>query len=286
METKIERLRASIKANPNLSEEFKCNLGTLTDTLVTVFPDYDYSNYERLLSSLSIHDVDSIDTYSSYDANSNSIGFNMSKIFEDRVDLQHLFLNNILHMGSCVENANASLQGYYKGLTEVISSTMNNDESMKKLNVLESIAISIFSKITGPDVLLDGYMNGDVGSVVVDLEALGIEKEEFTKLLDSFDKMSNSELAENSSFTDAEVIMINMFGKSVDTRLKNGTITYEDIRGEYDDFSDMLIFGRSELVSMYPHHDFSSVVGFENVKSALDNAVVNSEIIEDVQITK
>ena len=51
MENKIERLRESIKFNPNLTEEFKCNLGTLTDTLVTVFPDYDYSNYERVLSS-------------------------------------------------------------------------------------------------------------------------------------------------------------------------------------------------------------------------------------------
>ena len=60
MENKIERLRESIKSNSNLTEEFKCNLGTLTDTLVTVFPDYDYSNYERMLSSLSVHNDDSV----------------------------------------------------------------------------------------------------------------------------------------------------------------------------------------------------------------------------------
>ena len=54
MEKKIESLRNSIKQNPNLSEEFKCNLGTLTDTMVTVFPDYDYSNYERILSTLNV----------------------------------------------------------------------------------------------------------------------------------------------------------------------------------------------------------------------------------------
>ena len=56
MEKKIESLRNSIKSNPNLSEEFKCNLGTLTDTMVTVFPEYDYSNYEAVLSSLIVKD--------------------------------------------------------------------------------------------------------------------------------------------------------------------------------------------------------------------------------------
>ena len=54
MEKKIESLRNSIKQNPNLSEEFKCNLGTLTDTMVTVFPNYDYSNYESVLRNLNI----------------------------------------------------------------------------------------------------------------------------------------------------------------------------------------------------------------------------------------
>ena len=282
MENKIERLRESIKSNPNLTEEFKCNLGTLTDTLVTVFPDYDYSNYERVLSSLSVHNDDSIDGYSSYNSESNSIGLNTSKIFEDRIDLQHLFLNNILSIGS--NNQNKSLDGFNKGLTEVISSTINNDESMKKLNVLESLSMSIFSKIVTPQVLLDSYMNNDIGSLVVELEGMGIGKDEFDKLLECLSNMGSKDV--NSSFADAEVLMVSMFSKKTDTRLKNGDISYEDISREYDDFGDFLIFSRSELVSMYPHHDFSNLVGFENVKTMVDSAVINSEMIEDVQMTK
>ena len=282
MENKIERLRKSIKSNPNLTEEFKCNLGTLTDTLVTVFPDYDYSNYEKVLSSLSVHNDDSIDGYSSYNSESNSIVLNTSKIFEDRIDLQHLFLNNILSIGS--NNQNKSLDGFNKGLTEVISSTINNDESMKKLNVLESLSMSIFSKIVTPQVLLDSYMNNDIGSLVVELEGMGIGKDEFDKLLQCFSNMGSKDV--NSSFADAEALMVSMFSKKTDTRLKNGDISYEDISREYDDFGDFLIFSRSELVSMYPHHDFSNLVGFENVKTMVDSAVINSEMIEDVQMTK
>lgn len=282
MENKIERLRESIKSNPNLTEEFKCNLGTLTDTLVTVFPDYDYSNYERVLSSLSVHNDDSIDGYSSYNSETNSIVLNTSKIFEDRIDLQHLFLNNILSIGS--NNQNKSLDGFNKGLTEVISSTINNDESMKKLNVLESLSMSIFSKIVTPQVLLDSYMNNDIGSLVVELEGMGIGKDEFDKLLECLSNMGSKDV--NSSFADAEVLMVSMFSKKTDSRLKNGTISYEDISREYDDFGDFLIFSRSELVSMYPHHDFSNLVGFENVKTMVDSAVINSEMIEDVQMTK
>ena len=71
--------------------------------------------------------------------------------------------------------------------------------------------------------------------------------------------------------------MINMFGKKVSFKLKNGLITEEEINSEFDDFSDMLIYSKSELISMYPHHDFSSLTGFENVKSTLDSTIVNVE---------
>lgn len=286
MENKIERLRESIKSNPNLTEEFKCNLGTLTDTLVTVFPDYDYSNYEKLLSNLKVENNDSIDMYTSCDVNTSTISLNTSKIFEDRIDLQHLFLNDILRMGSGMQNANESLDGFCTGLTEVISSTMNSDESMKKLNALEGLCMAIFSKIVNPQVLLDSYMNGDIGGIGIELESMGIGKDEFTSLLDSFNKLRNQNLKENSGFTECETIMIGMFGKVIDSRLKNGSLSYEDIGSEYDDFSDMIIFGKSELVSMYPHYDFSNLIGFEDVKNALDKAVINSEIVDEVQMAK
>ena len=275
MEKKIESLRNSIKANPNLSEEFKCNLGTLTDTMVTVFPDYDYSNYERVLGSLNLTIGNELNSYSNYNKETNTVKFNLKKVFDDRIDLQHLFLNNLVRMGSGVMEVNPELEGFITGLTEVISSTMNNDESMKKLNVLENIGMNIFSKIVSPETLLNAYMMGDMGSVVVELEGLGIEKEEFTKLLGAFNNMKSG-----NGFTDAECLMINMFSKVVDSKLKSGVITEEEISSEYDDFSDMLIYSKSELISMYPHHDFSSLTGFENVKKTLDEVIVNTETKE------
>ena len=271
MEKKIESLRNSIKTNPNLSEEFKCNLGTLTDAMVTVFPNYDYSNYERILSSLNIKIDNGIDGYSSYNKDYNTLLFNTDKIFESRIDLQHLFLNNLVRMGSGVGDVNPVMDGFVVGLTEVISSTMNNDESMKKLNVLENIGMGIFSKIVSPNILLDAYMTGDVGSIILELEGFGVDKEEFSNLLNAFNNINGS------GFTDLENIMINMFGKKVSFKLKNGLITEEEINSEFDDFSDMLIYSKSELISMYPHHDFSSLTGFENVKSTLDSTIVNVE---------
>lgn len=271
MEKKIESLRNSIKANPNLSEEFKCNLGTLTDTMVTVFPDYDYSNYERILSTLNVKNDSSLDSYSSYNKDENMLSLNTSKVFEDRIDLQHLFLNNLIRISSGMCDASPELNGFVTGLTEVISSTMNSDESMKKLNVLENLGMNIFSKIVSPETLLNAYMTGDVGSVVVELEGLGIEKEDFNKLLNGFNNLHGT------GFANLECIMTKIYGKVVDSKIKNGVIIEEEISSKYEDFSDMLIYSKSELISMYPHHDFSSLTGFENVKKTLDEVIVNSE---------
>lgn len=276
MEKKIESLRNSIKSNPNLSEEFKCNLGTLTDTMVTVFPNYDYSNYEEVLSSLNVKINDTTEGYARYNSETKTIEFNTKKIFEDRIDLQHLFLDNLVRIGSGVNEVKPELYGFITGLTEVIASTMNNDESMKKLNVLEALGMNIFSKIVSPETLLNAYMTGDMGSVVVELEGLGITNEEFNKLLDAFNKMSTP-----NGFTDAECIMTNMFSKVVDTKLKSGIITEEEIKDEYDDFSDMLIYSKTELISMYPHQDFSNLTGFDNVKKTLEDAVVKTENKEE-----
>ena len=279
MEKKIESLRNSIKQNPNLSEEFKCNLGTLTDTMVTVFPNYDYSNYESILRNLNIKNNSSLDSYSNYNKETNTIEFNTNKIFEDRIDLQHLFFNNLVSIGSGLDNTNPLLNGFTNGLTEVISSTMNSDESMKKLNVLEMLGVQIFSKIASPETLLNVYMTGDIGIVGVELEGLGIENEELNKLLNEFNNL------EENGFSNIECIMINMFSKVVNSKLSSGIITEEEIGLEYQDFSDMLIYSKSELISMYPHHDFSSLTGFDNVKKTLDEVIVNTEN-KEIEFTK
>jgi len=286
MENKDEMLRECIKNNPNLTEEFKCNLGTLTDTLVTVFPDYEYTNYERILSTLGVYDDASIDGYSTYNVATNSIGVNTSKIFEDRIDMQHLFLGELLQIGSGAIDMPQEVKGFNKGLTEAIASIMNNDESMKKLHPLEYTSISIFSKIVDPQVLIDAYMNSDLGNLMVQLESSGITQDEFMKLLSSFNKMNDRSVSSNESFVEAEIAMINMYQKVIDAKLKNGEITYDDLRDRFDVFSEMLIFNKSELITIYPHHDFSNLIGFEKVKDTLDKAVVTVELVDEEEFVK
>lgn len=268
MEEKIEQLRNSIKSNTNLTEEFKCNLGTLSDTLVTVFPMYDYSNFSNILSVLNIKRNTNIPSYTKYDKEEHVLYINTEKCFEDRIDLQHLFLNELLKISTNKYDNNPELNGFDTGLTEVISSTINNDESMKKLNVLENTLMSILSKIISPDILLDSYMNNDYSSVILELESIGVERNEFTELVRAFNNPKD--------FSKAENIMINMFSKKIEKNIENGVITKEDINEEYSDFDAMLIYSKTELLSIYPHQDFSSI-NINNVKDTLDKAVIDTE---------
>ena len=253
MEEKIERLRQSIKNNPNLSDAFKINLGSLTDTLVTVYPMYDYSNYENILSSLKINNRD-MPSYSMY----------------DRIDMQHLFLADMLRMNY----ENKGYEGFIRGVTEVIASTMNYDDSMKKIDPLESTLVSTFSKIVDPEVLIGSCFNDNITDIVLYLETIGVSKEEFYELANSFNTLDGDQ------FSNIEVMMINMYGKKIQALLMNGMITYEDISSKFNNFSETLIYNRSELISMYPHHDFKNLTGFEKVSDALDKAIVNSEMID------
>ena len=272
----IDKLRESIKNNSNLSEEFKCNLANLTDTIVTVFPEYDYFKLDNMLKTLNIKLNNELDTYSSYDKNSNTINFNTNKIFEDRIDIQHLVLNEILLRSSRIDND--ALEGFNIGITEAISSTMNSDESMTKLNPLHYSLVSLFSKIVDGKTIIDTYMNGDMANLAFELEKIGIGNEEFVNLLTEFNKVDS----EPNIFTKLEIDMIEMYGKKIDFELKNGTITYEDINERFEDFSSLLFFKRSELISIYPHHDFSYLNGFENVKDSLDKTIVKTEEVKEM----
>lgn len=271
----IDELRDKIRNNSNLSEEFKCNLGTLTDTIVTVLPEYDYSNLSNVLSNLDIVMDNELESYSKYDKNNNVIKLNIDKIFNDRIDLQHLMLNELLLRSSTLDNE--ALEGFNIGLTEAISSTMNTDESMVKLNPLEYTLTSLFSKVVDGKILMNNYFNGDISNIAFELESKGINNEDFVGLLSDFNKVRTND----SSFVDAELLLIEMYQKKVDFELKNNSITYDDISNKFDDFSELLIQKRSELISIYPHYDFSNLNGFEKINEALTNAVVKVEEKEE-----
>ncbi len=276
----IDKLRESIKNNSNISEEFKCNLGILTDTIVTVLPDYDYSKLEGILSNLKLSVDDNLESYSSYDKESNTIKLNTNKVFEDRIDLQHLFLNELLLQNSSMNDP--ALIGLNNGITEAISTTMNSDDSMVKLNPLEYTLVSILSKIVDGKTMIDAYMKGDITNIAMELESIGISNEEVIKLFGDFNKVNT----EPSSFVDIELSMIDMYNKKVNYELSNSLITYDDIGSRYDEFSDMLVFKRSELDYLYPHHNFSYLTGFEKVKESLDKAILNTEEVKSNDLVK
>ena len=276
----IDKLRESIKNNSNISEEFKCNLGILTDTIVTVLPDYDYSKLEGILSSLKLSVDDNLESYSSYDKESNTIKINTNRVFEDRIDLQHLFLNELLLQNSSMNDP--ALIGLNNGITEAISTTMNSDDSMVKLNPLEYTLVSILSKIVDGKTMIDAYMKGDITNIAMELESIGISNEEVIKLFGDFNKVNT----EPSSFVDIELSMIDMYNKKVNYELSNSLITYDDIGSRYDEFSDMLVFKRSELDYLYPHHNFSYLTGFEKVKESLDKAILNTEEVKSNDLVK
>lgn len=276
----IDKLRESIKNNTNLSEEFKCNLANLTDTIVTIFPEYDYFKLDNMLKNLNFVLDNEIDTYSLYDKNSNIIKLNTDKIFEDRIDMQHLILDEILLRSSGIEND--ALEGFNIGITEAVSSTMNSDESMAKLNPLQYSLISLFSKIVDGKTIIDAYMNGDIANLAFELESFGVGNEEFVNLVTTFNKVNT----EDDSFVNAELMMIDMYNKKVNHELKNGLITYDDIGNKYEDFRNMLVFKRSDLICLYPHHDFSYLTCFESVQDHLDTAILNTENLKEENIVK
>lgn len=276
----IDKLRESIKNNSNISEEFKCNIGILTDAIVTVLPEYDYSKLESMLSNLKLNVDDNLESYSHYDKESNTIKINTNKVFEDRIDLQHLFLNELLLQNSSMNNE--ALIGLNMGITEAISGTINNDDSMVKLNPLEYTLVSILSKIVDGRTMIDAYMKGDVTNISMELESVGITNDEIIKLFNNFNKVNT----ESSSFVDAEISMIDMYNKRINYELNNSLITYDDIGNRYDEFSDMLIFKRSELDYLYPHHNFSYLTGFDKIKESLDKAILNTEEVKTNDITK
>lgn len=93
---KVTRLRDAINSNPNLTQEVKNNIITLTDLFVTTYSKYDYSYFEKILSTIKITKDDSIDDYTSYSYN--TLVLNIKKIMEDGIDMQYLILKKILEI--------------------------------------------------------------------------------------------------------------------------------------------------------------------------------------------
>lgn len=275
MEEKIEKLRNAINCNSNFSEAFKKNIGTLTDLIVTVFPNYDYSNMEGILSTLRVDSNGEMEEYSSYDRDTNTLNLNTDRIFDDMIDIQHLFLGEILKSST---TTTIGYEGFKEGVTESMCTVMNEDSSLKKIKPLEHRLISVFSYIVDPTILTSSYMNGSVVDVIAHLDTLGISKQEFDGLAKSLNELHTS----NTAFTDAEVQMIDMYRKVISNKMNNGELEVSDASKKFADFSTSLIYSRSELICMYPQHNFSNMTGFDNVEKALAEAVKNLENQEEI----
>ncbi|MDO4376985.1 MAG: hypothetical protein Q4C38_02460 [bacterium] len=271
---KIEVLREKITSNKNMDDAFKKNIVTLTDTLVTVFPDYDFETYD-FLSTLRIESDNNMDSYTNYNKDENLLKINIDRCFTDRIDIQHLFLTEMILISTDAYSKSEDFNGFNRGIAEEIATIINPDESMKKLNPLSSTLVAAFSKVVDSSVLLSSYMNNDLSEIAFNLEAMGINTEQYMQFIGYLGLLDNEKY--KNVFSDCEKLLIDMYTKKTEYKLDNNLMTNEQIGDAFDDFSSMLITSRSELISLYPHHDFRNVNGLETVQSALQTSIINLE---------
>lgn len=271
---KIEVLREKIASNKNMDDSFKKNIVTLTDTLVTVFPDYDFETYD-FLSTLRIESDNNMDSYTNYNKDENLLKINIDRCFTDRIDIQHLFLTEMILISTDAYSKSEDFNGFNRGMAEEIATIINPDESMKKLNPLSSTLVAAFSKVVDSSVLLSSYMNNDLSEIAFNLEAMGINTEQYMQFIGYLGLLDNEKY--KNVFSDCEKLLIDMYAKKIEYKLDNNLMSKEQLGEAFDDFSSMLITSRSELISLYPHHDFRNVNGLETVQSALQTSIINLE---------
>lgn len=271
---KIEVLREKIASNKNMDDAFKKNIVTLTDTLVTVFPDYDFETYD-FLSTLRIESDNNMDSYTNYNKDENLLKINIDRCFTDRIDIQHLFLTEMILISTDAYSKSEDFNGFNRGMAEEIATIINPDESMKKLNPLSSTLVAGFSKVVDSSVLLSSYMNNDLSEIAFNLEAMGINTEQYMQFIGYLGLLDNEKY--KNVFSDCEKLLIDMYDKKTEYKLDNNLMSKEQLGEAFDDFSSMLITSRSELISLYPHHDFRNVNGLETVQSALQTSIINLE---------
>lgn len=271
---KIEVLREKIASNKNMDDAFKKNIVTLTDTLVTVFPDYDFEPYD-FLSTLRIESDNNMDSYTNYNKDENLLKINIDRCFTDRIDIQHLFLTEMILISTDAYSKSEDFNGFNRGMAEEIATIINPDESMKKLNPLSSTLVAAFSKVVDSSALLSSYMNNDLSEIAFNLEAMGINTEQYMQFIGYLGLLDNEKY--KNVFSDCEKLLIDMYAKKIEYKLDNNLMSKEQLGEAFDDFSSMLITSRSELISLYPHHDFRNVNGLETVQSALQTSIINLE---------
>ena len=271
---KIEVLREKIASNKNMDDAFKKNIVTLTDTLVTVFPDYDFETYD-FLSTLRIESDNNMDSYTNYNKDENLLKINIDRCFTDRIDIQHLFLTEMILISTDAYSKSEDFNGFNRGMAEEIATIINPDESMKKLNPLSSTLVAAFSKVVDSSVLLSSYMNNDLSEIAFNLEAMGINTEQYMQFIGYLGLLDNEKY--KNVFSDCEKLLIDMYAKKIEYKLDNNLMSKEQLGEAFDDFSSMLITSRSELISLYSHHDFRNVNGLETVQSALQTSIINLE---------
>lgn len=271
---KIEVLREKITSNKNIDDAFKKNIVTLTDTLVTVFPDCNFDGYD-FLCTLRIEGDNGIDSYTNYNKDENLLKINIDKCFTDRIDIQHLFLTEMLLISTDAYSKSENFEVFNRGVAEEIASVINPDESMKKLNPLSSILIAAFSKIVDPSILLFAYMNNDLKEIAFNLETMGIDSEQYMQFIDCLSLLGNEKYKD--SFSENERLLIDMYTTKTEYQLNNNLMSEEQIGFAFDNFSSMLVTSKSELFSLYPHHDFKNIEGLETVKPKIDESIIKLE---------
>lgn len=278
MEEEMNKLTLAIEDNPNLSESFKGNLVVLANTVIATFPQYDYSYFKERLSNLKIVGDNALDTYTSYNVGSNTLTMNKTRMLEDNVDVQNVFLQNMLSICTHKEEMPGKLRGFNDGMSKTIATMIVGDEGHKSKNVLEAHAVGLLSKVIGGDELLDSYMKDDINIVLESLSKSGIEENSFTALMEDMSLISDKEQISSEHFIAAEKKIIDMFSLKMNNDAMNGKITLEELKEKCEDFGGLMFSSDLELYAVYPGY-----FEMKDSKQLFDYAKMGMKSLEKTQ---
>lgn len=269
IETKANSLRNKINQNKSLLGSLKSSLANITDALITTFPEYDYSYLEEKLSNLRIVRKDTFE-YAIYDNNSNILTINADKVFDDGIDITHLFLQKMLSIATHKEEKKEQFKQFNDGIGTSLAITVLGDEGYKKNNILEYLSISLLSKVVDAKVLIDSYMKDDISLIIENLSNYGISEDEFKMLLHDMTNLYDESIQNNQSFANIQRRISFMFKEKLCSEIESNHLSKEDIDQEFFDFSGHIVSSRAELISTYPGYNFNKITGLEWSKTTLE----------------
>lgn len=163
----LEDIKVALDSNPNLTDEIRDNLYSLTFIFNKEFPNIDLSNLFNHLKTLKIEKSSKFvnKRVSKYNCMTNTLELNLEKMNEG-YDMKHVLMFELLNMITNNNeytgfNKNDKFRALNAGYTEMIANYLvGNDSDISYLED-EVISTNMISYIVGSETMFDAYFNND-----------------------------------------------------------------------------------------------------------------------------